>query len=81
MVDEMDKPKVGIVILHWKNFDDTCACLESVSKLTYAPINVIFVDDNSNDFSIDEVKTLLPSSTIIRSESNLGYTGGNNLGI
>lgn len=81
MVGEIDKPKVSIVVLHWKNFDDTLACLKSISNLTFQPDNIIIVDNHSDDFCVQKVKNLLPSSLIIKSERNLGYSGGNNLGI
>jgi GT2 family glycosyltransferase len=74
-------PRVSIIIVHWDDFENTYACLKSVSELRYTPIDVIIVDNNSLDFSFDDAKKLLPTSKIIKSERNLGYAGGNNLGM
>ncbi|MBI5194535.1 MAG: glycosyltransferase family 2 protein [Nitrospirae bacterium] len=80
----MVMPKVFIIILNWNGKDDTLACLDSVRKLDYPDYRVIVVDNASTDGSVGAVKLCYPSAswlTIIENSANLGYTGGNNVGI
>ena len=51
----MDK-KVGIVILNWNGWEDTIECLESVYQIDYPNYEVIVVDNNSKDNSIEKIK-------------------------
>ncbi len=51
----MDK-KVGIVILNWNGWEDTIECLESVYQIDYPNYEVIVVDNNSKDNSIERIK-------------------------
>lgn len=56
-------------------------CLTSLTQQDYpAPHEVIFVDNESIDDSVEIVRTRFPSVRIIESRNNLGYAGGNNLG-
>ena len=82
----MSRPKVVIIILQYNNSQDTIRCLNSVKEFDYANYNIITVDNasNSKDFNnlrffIESVKD--PNLTLMPSEQNLGYAGGNNLGI
>jgi GT2 family glycosyltransferase len=78
---QIKDPLIAVVIVHWKNADDTAECLESLSKINYPQLTVILVNNNSEDF--DEARFRLAYSRIesIYSKENLGLTGGNNLGI
>jgi len=48
-------PKVFIVILNYKNWQDTVDCLESVFRSTYKNFQVIVVDNNSENGSIEQL--------------------------
>src|SRR3972149_11394107 len=77
-------PKVFIIILNWNGKDDTLTCLDSVQKLNYPNYHVIVVDNGSTDGSADAIRGRYSSVswlTMIENGSNLGYTGGNNVGI
>ena len=74
-------PTVAIIILNWNNPRDTLACLDSVSHLTYQPMRVIVVDNGSTDGSASTIASCYPQVEIVRSKENLGYAGGNNLGM
>lgn len=108
------KPKVSIIILNWNGWEDTVECLESLYQINYNNYNVILVDNNSEDDSIQRIKDYLRGDMPIRSEfyeysisnkpieliemgespangdeslilirnsENLGFAGGNNVGI
>lgn len=52
----MNLPKVGIIILNWNGWKDTIECLESLYQITYPRYEVIVVDNNSTNGSIEKIK-------------------------
>jgi len=74
------KPQVMIVILNWNGLGDTLECLESLSRLDY-PAHTVVVDNGSTDGSPVVIRGRFPSATIIENDENLGFTGGNNVGL
>lgn len=73
--------KVFIVILNWNGLQDTLECLESVFKLDYPNFEVIVVENGSTDNSVEVIRKTYPQVILIKSKVNLGYTGGNNIGM
>lgn len=77
-------PEIGIVILNYNNWDDTVRCVESIRtnppKVSYC---IILVDNASTVSETDRVIRMLSEKDIyfIKNKSNLGYNGGNNVGI
>lgn len=57
------------------------ACLGSLLAIEHPKLLVIYVDNASTDGSLDFVKATFPSVVAIASGGNLGYCGGNNVGI
>ncbi len=74
-------PKAAIVILNWNGKEDTIECLESVTKVDYPLFEIVVVDNGSTDGSTQAIRGLFPDVTLIVNEENLGYAGGNNIGI
>lgn len=68
--------KVVVVVLNWNGGDDTAAALASLEG-----IETICVDNGSTDGSADELERRFPTIELIRNEHNLGFAGGNNVGI
>lgn len=81
MKTESSLPRISVVILNWNGRDDTIRCLSSLVGLTYRNHEVIVVDNGSNDDSVAAVRASFPSVHIIETGKNLGYAGGNNVGI
>jgi GT2 family glycosyltransferase len=52
----MNFPKVGIIILNWNGWIDTIECLESLYQITYPNYEVIIVDNDSTNESIEKIK-------------------------
>lgn len=79
----MSKPKVGIVVLNFNGKSDTLDCLASLEKLTGKEAEVIIyvVDNNSHDKSVEEIREKFPKIEVIANSENLGFSGGNNVGI
>ena len=76
----MDEKSVNIIVLNWNQKDLSLKCISSLKKTTYKNKNIIFIDNGSDDGSIESVKSIHPDVEIIRSENNLGYAAGNNFG-
>lgn len=77
---------IYIVVLNYKGIKDTINCLRSIEKLDYHEYRVVVVDNNSQDDSVKEIESYIRSDfghkvDLLRSNTNLGYAGGNNLGI
>ena len=64
------------VVLNWNGGDDTLAALESLDGVA-----TICVDNGSEDGSPDAVAARFPGVELIRTGVNLGFSGGNNVGI
>ncbi len=74
---------VAIIIVHYNNDQDTRACLDSLRKIkrkSYT-VSTVVVDNGSKDALIIPQKQLPKNTVIVRSDTNLGFTDGNNLGI
>ena len=71
--------EVSIITVNYNGLEDTCALIDSI------PFNenmeVIVVDNASKDQEADIIAQHYPQVKIIKSERNLGFAGGNNLGI
>ncbi|MCI0382593.1 MAG: glycosyltransferase family 2 protein [Chlamydiae bacterium] len=74
-------PKISFIILNWNRKEDTLACLASVSEVDYPNFEIVLVDNGSTDDSIQATQERFPKITIIPTGKNLGYAGGNNVGI
>ena len=48
--------KVAIIILNWNGWEDTIECLESLYQINYSNYDVIVIDNNSKDDSIQKIK-------------------------
>jgi len=74
-------PLVVIVVLNWNGLQDTLECLDSLSGLEYANVRVVVVDNGSEVNEADLLQASHGWIHAIRSETNRGFAGGNNLGI
>ncbi len=69
------------VVLNWNGREDTLGCLQSLESVERLRGRIIAVDNGSVDGSVDAIKTAFPGVELIEAGANLGYAGGNNLGI
>ena len=77
----MNLPRVAVVVLNWNGLEDTLECLESLSRSVYPNMEVIVVDNGSSDGSPEEIALRFPDVHLIRNPGNMGFSGGNNVGI
>ncbi len=73
--------KVAIILVNWNGKADTLACLKSLGEDQYPHKQIFVVDNDSADDSASALEAAYPEVTLIRAGRNLGFTGGNNLGI
>lgn len=74
-------PLVVIILVNWNGRPDTLACLASLRAVTYRRKRVLVVDNGSSDGSAAAIRAEYPEVLLIESPTNLGYVGGNNLGL
>lgn len=85
---------LSIIIVNWNVRDLLGRCLDSILRDAGSPcpgvwqmpsshytFEVLVVDSASSDGSPDMVRAQYPSVRLFDSQNNLGYTGGNNLGM
>ena len=74
--------KLAIVILNFNGLGDTLTCLDSVRKLKTDDVflETIVVDNFSSDGS-QEALPKIKDIVVVQNHDNLGYAGGNNVGI
>tara|TARA_B100001540_G_C15762910_1_gene622548 strand:+ start:95 stop:1135 length:1041 start_codon:yes stop_codon:yes gene_type:complete len=78
----MDKePLISIVVLNYNAGDLLINCVESLKKSSYNNFEILIVDNISSDNSQTKCKEKFPDIKLIQNEKNLGYCGGNNVGI
>lgn len=71
----------SIVIPNWNGSRFLPVCLESLRRQTYAPIEVIIVDNASSDGSQDLIKREYAWVKLIELPTNTGFTGACNAGM
>lgn len=75
-------PKVAALVLNWNLVEDTLRCVQSLLQSDYANLDVVVVDNGSKQALYEELKARLPANVqLVRSEENLGFAAGNNLGL
>lgn len=60
--------KVVIVIVNWNGWQDTIECLESVYQIDFANFDVILVDNDSQDGSLDKIRAYCTGELKVESE-------------
>lgn len=74
-------PRVAVIVLNWNRQEDTLATLESLAQVTGPGFETIIVDNGSTDGSVAAVRARFPEMTVIETGENLGFAGGNNVGL
>ncbi|WP_190810950.1 glycosyltransferase family 2 protein [Flagellimonas sp. S3867] len=74
-------PLVSIITINYNESQVTLEMLQSLKGLTYPNVEVIVVDNASPNDNPDTIKEQFPEVCLIKSKENLGFAGGNNLGV
>lgn len=74
---------VAAVIVNWNGKKDTIACLASLKNVRRqnVKLTVVVVDNGSTNDSVAVITKAHPWVTVVETGKNLGFTGGNNIGV
>ena len=73
--------KLAIILVNWNSVELTKDTLESLQQTTYTNYDCILVDNGSIDGSGDLIEKQFPNCIVLKSATNKGFTGGNNIGM
>ena len=74
-------PLVSVISVNYNGLELTCRMVDSLLRWNTVPTEIIVVDNGSRRDEAAELRRLYPMLTVLRSERNLGFAGGNNLAI
>lgn len=76
-------PSVAVVVLNYNGRRHLQTCFNALMELDYPQdaVNFVLVDNASTDGTVSFMREVFPQVEIIENEDNLGFTGGNNVGI
>lgn len=72
--------QISIITINYNGLANTCALIETIPFNDYS-LEVIVVDNASSEDEATLIEQRYPRVKVIRSKENLGFAGGNNLGI
>jgi len=75
-------PLISVITVNYNGFDDTCTLIDSLLEhINSVSFEILVVDNASKINEADLLKKKYPQIISLRSDVNLGFSGGNNLGI
>ncbi len=78
--NRLENPLVSIITVNFNQPEVTEALLLSLQKVSYSRIEILLVDNGSKR-DCSHLQKKFPGIRFIKSRQNLGFAGGNNLGI
>jgi GT2 family glycosyltransferase/glycosyltransferase involved in cell wall biosynthesis len=73
--------RVAAVVLHYANLDDTMRCVQSLLRQKGKTAQIYIVSNDESAYAYQYLCEAFPDCTVIQSDDNLGYAGGNNLAL
>lgn len=80
----MPQPLVYVLVINWNGREHLEACFDSLIAQTYSNLRIVLVDSASSDGSVGDVRARYGDDSrveLLECGANLGWSGGNNLGI
>lgn len=75
-------PEVCIIVLNWERYELTKECVHSLTNLQYPKYRIIVVDNGSSTCTVEKLRKEFDGEIdLIENSENLGFSGGNNVGI
>jgi len=74
-------PLVSIITVNFNGSGDTIELIETLTHITYPNFEIIVIDNHSGADDPKIIKERFPSVVLYESNVNMGFAGGNNLGI
>lgn len=76
------QPSVAIIIVNYNGIEDTIECIKSLNKINYCNYKAFVIENGSSKKpSKDQIDYLKEHAVYMESSENLGFSGGNNIGI
>lgn len=73
--------RILTILVNWNCARHTVACVRSLALLSDTHTSILVVDNGSTDDSLQHLAEQIPEIRIIETKQNLGYAGGNNVGL
>jgi len=73
--------KVSVILVNYNSRPHLDTCISSVLDQNYPNFEIIFVDNNSSDGSLEYARRKFPQLVFVANSKNLGYAGGINAGL
>lgn len=74
-------PSIYIILVNYNQYGDTINCIKSLEETAYKNFKIIVIDNKSENDSIKFLEKACKKHTLINLSKNLGFAGGNNVGI
>lgn len=73
----------SLIVLNWNQAEQTKACLQALTAARNQAdsVSLVAVDNGSTDNSVSLIRQYYPEVRMLETGANLGYAGGNNVGI
>lgn len=74
---------VSVILVNYKGAEDTITCLRAFDQVDWPQqrLELIVVENDSGDGSLERIRAACPDARVIASGANLGFAGGCNLGV
>ena len=72
---------ISIITINYNGLNDTCALIETIPNNDKLEVIVVDNASKNQEAEADTISKKYPYVKVIKSEKNLGFAGGNNLGI
>ncbi len=72
---------VAVILVNFHGTQDTIACVQSLRKSAYSEYTIYIVDNASGSGDVATLSQECPGATVIANATNVGFAGGNNIGI
>ena len=76
----MMERRISVISVNYNGYDLTCAMIDSLRRHVTTPLEIVIVDNGSTRDEAAPLRERYPDIKVLRSERNLGFAGGNNLG-
>ena len=73
--------KLSIITVNYNGLKDTCVLIDSIPHHDHMEVIVVDNASKNQEAEADTISQKYPHVKVIKSEKNLGFAGGNNLGI
>lgn len=78
----MNRPQISFVTINYNGAKDTAELIHSIQTVVHSvSYEIIVVDNASQAHEAQVLQTDFPDISVIASDRNVGFSGGNNLGI